>query len=98
MSVSFTVAMPSFTIHLSPFSQAERSLPSNRMIASEGGAPHVLPGVTIGGSSHFIPLKYSLCAVPGAAANSATTSKKAVVANTFLTIVEVPVYVGGIFL
>src|SRR3954451_15836277 len=59
MSVSFTMATPSFTIHLSPFSQAERSLPSNRMIASEGGAPHVLPGFTIGGSSHFMPLKYS---------------------------------------
>src|SRR6185312_11953654 len=90
MSVSFTVATPSFTIHLSPFSQAERSLPSNRMMASDGGAPHVLPGVTIGGSSHFIPLRYSLWAAQGAEANRVAPNRINVVENSFLSIVEVP--------
>src|SRR5262245_54258499 len=59
MSESFTVATPSFTTHLSPFSQAERSLPSNRMIASDGGSASVLPGLMIGGSCHFMPFRYS---------------------------------------
>src|SRR4051812_6600216 len=90
MSVSLTVATPSFTIHLSPFSHAERSLPSKRIIASEGGAPHVLPGLTIGGSSHFMPLKYSLWAALGAVANRAAPNRRKLSTGRFLDIVEVP--------
>src|SRR4051812_6727363 len=59
MSPLPTVAMPSFTFHLSPFFQAERSLPSNRMMASDGGSAFVLPGVTTGGSGHLSPDRYS---------------------------------------
>src|SRR4051812_28165147 len=53
------VATPSFTIQLSPFSQADRSFPSNRMIASDGGSAAVFPGVTTTGSFHFMPEMYS---------------------------------------
>src|SRR5215467_4003554 len=52
----FTVMTPSATVH---FAGADRScadthssrfFPSNRMIASDGGAPHSAPGVTAFGS------------------------------------------------
>ena len=43
---------------MSDGSQAERSLPSKSTIASDGGLPFS-PGVTIGGSGHSMPGKYS---------------------------------------
>src|SRR5579864_5779382 len=50
-AVLFTVAMPSATVHLAgdlSFTSTHwsRSLPSNKMIASDGGALHSAPGAT----------------------------------------------------
>src|SRR5437588_7126166 len=91
MSPPWTVATPSSTIHLSPFSQADRSFPSNSTIASEGGSAFVFPGVTTGGSCHLMPERYS----PFWARLHGTTVSTAPVvisvnAINFLIIVEVP--------
>src|SRR5271169_2491087 len=50
-----TVIIPSATIHCAgdlslADTHSSRFFPSNRMMASEGGAPQVAPGVTIFGS------------------------------------------------
>src|SRR3954463_737858 len=54
-----TIATPSSTFQFSPFSHFDKSLPSNRTVASDGGSAFVFPGVTTGGSSHSIPDMYS---------------------------------------
>src|SRR5262245_43272201 len=84
MSADFTVATPSFTSHLSPFSHFERSLPSKSTIASDGGSVSVFPGVTTFGSGQTMPLLYSrwsarqveMLASPMTAATPATINKR----------------------
>src|SRR4051794_17922515 len=67
-----TVATPFLTFQFSPFSHFDRSLPSKRTVASEGGSAFVLPGATTGGSCHSIPEWYS-CAKLQLAVNKADT-------------------------
>src|SRR5262249_21940910 len=59
MSVARTTANPSFTSHFSPPFHFDRSLPSKRTTASEGGSDGFSPGVTTAGSGQTMPLLYS---------------------------------------
>src|SRR5262245_57059522 len=58
MSLLAAMAYPSLMTHLSPPVHFERSLPSKRTSASDGG-PLSLPGVTTTGSGQTIPDLYS---------------------------------------
>src|SRR4051794_5257146 len=90
MSPRPIVATPSFTVQLSPFSHADRSLPSNRMIASDGGSALLLPGLTTGGSFHFIPDMYSWARPFCAPARTAPAV--AATAINFLIIIDAPLF------
>jgi hypothetical protein len=59
MSLLPTTIAPFSTFHPAACSQADRSLPSNNTIASDGGSAAVLPGVTTGGLGHLMPGMYS---------------------------------------
>src|SRR4051794_6830268 len=76
MSVFCTTAYPSSIFHLSPLFHLERSLPSNRMMASDGGSLGFSPGVTTFGSGHTIPLLYSCSANTAVAAPTAITATR----------------------
>src|SRR5262245_27064871 len=72
------VATPSLMTQDSPPFHFDRSLPSKRTTASDGGAPGSAPGGTSFGSGQTIPLSYSCWAktstfAPTAAATVANT-------------------------
>src|SRR5690348_9583222 len=86
MSVARTTAYPSFTSHFSPPFHFDRSLPSNRTTASDGGSDGFSPGVTTFGSGQTIPLLYSFWAratpTTAAASTAATAARTDLLANT----------------
>src|SRR5262245_31446981 len=83
MSVFCTTATPSPICHWSPLCHFERSLPSKRTMASDGGCESVLPGVTTFGSAHSMPLLYSFCPPPAQAlTDHATTPPTATTPTT----------------
>src|SRR5436190_17218410 len=97
MSAFCTTANPSPISHLSPPFHFERSLPSKRTTASDGGCESVLPGVTTFGSAHSMPLLYSFCPPPAQALTdhaatppAATTPTTAHSSTRFLDIARTP--------
>src|SRR3974390_2934257 len=74
----FTVTMPSATIHCAgdlscADAHSSRFLPSKRTKASDGGAPHIAPGVTIFGSGAQTSVSSGLGPMDGAACGGAET-------------------------
>src|ERR1700744_3114242 len=77
-----TVITPSFTFHLAGLlslleTHSSRFLPSKRMIASEGAAPQVAPGVTTAGTGSQTSVSSGLAPAGAWAKRGADTASRA---------------------